>query len=199
MTTTVQQSPTETSERILQEAEQLFRHYGYAKTTMADIADACNMSPANLYRFFASKSALMEGICARVTGESERVFLQIANTPDEPASRRLERMFEEMYRHTLENLLDHRKVHEMVVVAMEQQWSAVKAHLDRICGIIQRIIEDGMKTGEFRAQDPERTARAVHASLVSICHPMIVAQKLDDEKRATPAELAALIIHSLRS
>lgn len=198
MTTTVQQSPTETSEKILQEAERLFRHYGYAKTTMADIADACHMSPANLYRFFASKSALMEGICARVTGESERAFLQIANA-EEPASRRLELMAEAMYSHTLENLLDHRKVHEMVVIAMEQQWAAVKAHLDRVCRVFQKIIEDGMRTGEFRAQDPERAARAVHAALVSICHPMIVAQKLDDEDRATPAELAALVIHSLRS
>lgn len=194
----IQQTSTETSERILLEAERLFRHYGYAKTTMADIADACQMSPANLYRFFASKSALMEGICSRVTGEAERRFLQVVNA-DEPASRRLERMAEEMYRNTLENLLDHRKVHEMVVVAMEQQWGAVKAHLDRVCKMIQRIIEDGMKTGEFREQNAERAAKAVHAALVSICHPMVVAQKLDDEERPTPAELASLIIHSLKS
>jgi AcrR family transcriptional regulator len=196
--TTTQHVPTETSEKILLEAEQLFRYYGYAKTTMADIADACQMSPANLYRFFASKSALMEGICSRVTSESERRFLQIAHA-DESASRRLERMTEAMYNYTLENLLDHRKVHEMVVVAMEQQWSAVKAHLDRVCKVIQLIIEDGMKSGEFREQNAQRAARAVHASLVSICHPMIVAQKLDDEERATPAELASLILHSLRA
>jgi AcrR family transcriptional regulator len=195
---TAQQSPTDTSERILLEAEQVFRHYGYAKTTMADIAEACQMSPANLYRFFASKSALIEGICSRVLADSERRLLQVVNA-DEPASRRLQRMAEEMYKNTLENLLDHRKVHEMAVVAMEQQWSAVKAHLDRVCKMFQRVIEDGMKTGEFREQNAERAAKAVHSALVSICHPMVVAQKLDDEQRATPAELASLVIHSLQS
>lgn len=196
--TNVPPTTTETSERILLEAERLFRHYGYAKTTMADIADACAMSPANLYRFFASKSALMEGICSKVTGETERRFLQIANS-DGTASQRMARMAEEMQINTLENYLDHRKVHELVVVAMDQQWGAVKAHLDRVCRVIQRIIEDGMRAGEFRQQNPERAAKAVHAALVTVCHPLIVAQKLDDEDRATPEELAALVINSLKA
>lgn len=194
--TTTQHIPTDTSERILLEAERLFRHYGYAKTTMADIAEACQMSPANLYRFFASKSALMEGICSKIGAQTERRFLQIAHS-DGTASQRLTRVAEEMLINTLENYLDHRKVHELVVVAMDQQWSAVKAHLDRVCKIIQKIIEDGMKTGEFAQQNPERTAKAVHAAWVTLCHPVIVAQKLDDEDRATPAELAALVVRSL--
>ncbi|MGO6907884.1 helix-turn-helix domain-containing protein, partial [Rhizobium ruizarguesonis] len=38
--------------RILDAAERLFRHYGYSKTTVADIARDLGMSPANIYRFF---------------------------------------------------------------------------------------------------------------------------------------------------
>lgn len=37
--------------RILEAAERLFRHYGYAKTNVADIARELDMSPANIYRF----------------------------------------------------------------------------------------------------------------------------------------------------
>lgn len=37
--------------KILDSAERLFRHYGYAKTTVADIARDLGMSTANIYRF----------------------------------------------------------------------------------------------------------------------------------------------------
>jgi DNA-binding NarL/FixJ family response regulator len=41
-------------------AERLFRQFGYQKTTVADIAAALGMSPANIYRFFASKAAIKD-------------------------------------------------------------------------------------------------------------------------------------------
>jgi AcrR family transcriptional regulator len=111
----------------------------------------------------------------------------------------MERFVEANHVNTLENLLDHRRVHEMVVVAMEEQWAAVKAHLARVCQLIERIIEDGIQSGEFRPQDPERAAKTVHAAMACICHPTIVAQKLDDEERATPNEIAELIVRSLKA
>jgi AcrR family transcriptional regulator len=189
---------TDPRERILAESERLFRHYGYSKTTMADIADACRMSPANLYRFFASKSALIEAICGKVTRDAESRLQQIVKM-DAPASRRLELFIAHCHRHTLENLLDHRKVHEMVVVAMEEQWHAVKAHLDRVCLLMQTIIEDGIAAGEFRQQDAARSARCVHSAMGFLCHPVIVAQKLDDENQPTPLEFAGFILNALKA
>src|SRR5271166_4194748 len=78
----------ETRVRILKEAERLFRHYGYSKTTVADIADACAMSSANVYRFFASKSAIVEAICGLITSNLESQLRKIA-LANAPASERL--------------------------------------------------------------------------------------------------------------
>lgn len=193
------QPPTVDSRiKILIEAERLFRHYGYSKTTMSDIADGCDMSPANLYRFFPSKLALVEAICGRIAAEHERRLYAIVRA-DESASDRLRRFVAELHRHTLENLLDHRKVHEMVVVAMQEQWHVVKAHLDRVSLYIGEIIRDGITTGEFRQQDVSRAAKCVHSATASLCHPIIVAQKLDDEDRPTADEMATLIISALRA
>ena len=193
-----QQPPADSRVKILTEAERLFRHYGYSKTTMADIADGCGMSAANLYRFFPSKLALVEAICSRVTSESERQLYEIVRA-DAPASVRLERFIKQMHEYTLENLIDHRKVHEMVVVAMEEQWHAVQAHLERVVLYIGEIIKDGIAAGEFRQQDVHRAAKCVHSAMACLCHPMIVAQKLDDEERLTPDEMAALIVSALKA
>src|SRR5262245_65895013 len=67
----------ETRTRILVEAERLFRVYGYSKTTVADIAEACRMSPANVYRFFESKSAINNTLCERFIAECEQALRDI--------------------------------------------------------------------------------------------------------------------------
>src|ERR1700758_3750343 len=61
----------DTRERILVTAERLFRQIGYQKTTVADIAKALRMSPANVYRFFDSKKAIHESVARVLMGEVE--------------------------------------------------------------------------------------------------------------------------------
>src|SRR3954453_8041506 len=77
----------DTRERILVEAERLFREIGYQKTTVADIAKALRMSPANVYRFFDSKKAIHEGVARTLMGGVERAVVAIAARPEPAASR----------------------------------------------------------------------------------------------------------------
>src|SRR5258707_15142842 len=67
--------------RILDGAERLFRHYGYTKTTVADIARDLGMSPANIYRFFPSKAAIHQALAERMVAEKEIATLKIARLP----------------------------------------------------------------------------------------------------------------------
>ena len=53
-----------TRQRIVHAAIRLYREIGYRKTTVADIARGTSMSPANVYRFFASRRALEEAVVA---------------------------------------------------------------------------------------------------------------------------------------
>lgn len=184
--------------RILDEAERLFRVYGYSKTTVADIADAADMSPSNVYRFFSSKSAINEAICERLTMAQEVKLRALASLPLS-ASERLRRLASEIYRHTVETYLDEKKVHEMVVVALEEQWGTVQAHLIRVTQIIEDIIRDGIGTGEFRVEDPNLAARCVHAAFAPLSHPTMVAQCINFENKPRPEELAEFVVRALRA
>ena len=73
--------------RILDVAEALFRSMGYQKTAVADIARELGMSPANVYRFFASKSAINEAIAARLLSGVTEELEAIADGPGAPADR----------------------------------------------------------------------------------------------------------------
>ena len=46
-------------------ADELFRQFGFGKTTVADIAAELGMSPANIYKFFSSKEAIIQASCDR--------------------------------------------------------------------------------------------------------------------------------------
>jgi len=188
----------DTRTRILDEAERLFRHYGYTKTTVADIARDLGMSPANVYRFFASKAAIHEALADRMVARHEIATLEIARLPL-PASDRLRIFVIETHKATVATMLDQQKVHEMVSVALEEQWPVIERHLDRIAAILAMIIKDGIASGEFADQDPDRAARCFQASSISVCHPQVVAQCLAKPNRATPEELAEFAIRALKA
>lgn len=46
-------------QQIIEAADKRIRQYGYAKTTMTEIATDCSMSAANLYRYFKNKADLV--------------------------------------------------------------------------------------------------------------------------------------------
>jgi hypothetical protein len=52
----------ETRERIMIKADELFRQFGFLKTMVADIAAELGMSPANIYKFFSSKEAIIQAM-----------------------------------------------------------------------------------------------------------------------------------------
>jgi AcrR family transcriptional regulator len=187
----------ETRQRILAEAERLFRVYGYSKTTVADIAEACRMSSANVYRFFESKSAINNAICERCLAEGEEALVGIARLPL-PASERLKRFITELNRRSLENLIDKKKVHEMVTVAMEERWEAIHAHIHRVTNLVASIIRDGIAGGEFRRQDVQRAAECTATAFAPLWHPVMLAQSMDDPDKATPSEMADFIISALK-
>ena len=70
--------PDDTRERIVETAFALFRRFGYAKTAVADIASELGMSPANVYRFFPSKIAIVQAICQRCLSQLDDKIWAVA-------------------------------------------------------------------------------------------------------------------------
>ena len=112
----VRTNPDDTRARIMETAEALFRRLGFAKTAVADIAAELKMSPANFYRFFPSKNAIVEAICRRCLSEVEEKAWAVARSKG-PAPERMERLFLEILAYHKENLLIEHRVNEIVVFA----------------------------------------------------------------------------------
>ena len=81
----------ERREQIIRAADEHFRHYGYAKTTVADLAKAIGVSAAYVYRFFESKQAIGEAVCAMTLARFDDELLGIAADSKRSAGERLRR------------------------------------------------------------------------------------------------------------
>jgi AcrR family transcriptional regulator len=180
MTAQIRTKPDDTRARIMDTAEALFRRLGYAKTAVADIAGELKMSPANVYRFFPSKNAIIEAICQRCLGELEDRAWAVARSRGS-AAERLERLVLEILAYHRENHLTDQRVNDMVLAAIELSWGAIRAHKEHMRMVVEAVVREGIERGEFERVEPRETSRLMMISLVNFCHPVLVAQYLQDE------------------
>src|SRR4051794_33106666 len=68
--------------RILDAAERCFVRTGFHRATMQEIATEAGMSPGNLYRYFPSKDAMVEGLAGRDRADIARDFERFGDGDD---------------------------------------------------------------------------------------------------------------------
>ena len=96
------------------------------------------------------------------------------------AAERLEKLFLTILTYHKENLLEEQRVHEVVLVAMEQNWQAIAAHLDTMRTMIEVIVRDGIAAGEFDPLDARETADLIKRSMVVFTHPILIAECVEE-------------------
>lgn len=165
----------DTRERILVVAERLFREIGYQKTTVADIAKVLRMSPANVYRFFDSKKGIHEGVARVLMGEVEVEAQRIAESKG-PAGLRLRELMNTVHRMNSERYVGDSKLHEMVAIAMEEDWEVCNAHITLITQTMGSVIAQGVAAGEFEVADLEQAALCCCTGMLRYFHPQMIAQ-----------------------
>src|SRR6266699_3801077 len=78
----------ERREQIIAAASEHFRHYGYNKTTVADLAKAIGLSTAYIYKFFDSKKAIGEAACGLCLGDIAQAVRTVARPASSSEKRR---------------------------------------------------------------------------------------------------------------
>jgi AcrR family transcriptional regulator len=176
-----------TRARILSAAEKRFKHYGFTKTSIVDVASDCAMSHANVYRFFRNKTDLVDAIAGGWLEKSERVCRDVAARPL-PAKQRLIDFVVELHRWKYREKVRGTRTHDLLTLASFNGRPFRTAHLGTLAGILAEIIEDGNRRGEFNVRDPLAFARIIQDATMKFCDPRLVEQyaeePLEDQARA---------------
>lgn len=187
---------SETRARIVETAERLFREIGFQKTTVADIARALRMSPANVYRFFGSKAEIHVAVARQLMSEVETASRRIAHGAG-PAAQRLRALILSIESMNADRYIADRKLHDMVEAALDQHWPAIDEHIDRVDALFEAVIADGMESGEFARGDAQLAAKLVHAACIRFCHPRLMVESAD-RPEPTSAQMVEFCLAALR-
>jgi AcrR family transcriptional regulator len=162
-----------TRDRILQAAMNRIKHYGYGKTTMAEIAADCDMSPGNIYRFFEAKIDIAEAMARKHYAEEHAAMAQVGRRKDWPADKRLKEMLLKRMRENYQMFEENAKILEVAEVLTRERplFMNELIALERVG--ITAMIEEGVQAGIFAPCDPEFTAEMVQAATIKFGLPQL--------------------------
>jgi AcrR family transcriptional regulator len=194
-----QRGPAEHERRvqILEMAEELFRDHGYRRTSVTDVAKAVGVSSAYIYRFFDSKQAIGEAVCAMCLAKIDEAIREVAER-DEPATQRLREMLQCLLAQSLKVFLRERRLHDIIVAAIENEWQVTEAHEQAIYEVIEKIVSEGRESGEFERKTPlDEVCTAIRSTASVYAHPVLLKLTDPQEKERRLAAVTNLILRSL--
>jgi AcrR family transcriptional regulator len=104
-------------DQVVEAATEHFGHFGYEKTTVSDLAKAIGFSKAYIYKFFDSKQAIGEVICAnRLAIIRDIVNAAIADAPT--AAEKIRRLFRALSESGSDLFFCDRKLYDIAAVCV---------------------------------------------------------------------------------
>ena len=160
--------------RILDAALARFGHYGFNKTTMAEIAKDCEMSAANIYRHFDGKNEILADLALQLFKDQESELSKISTRNFATCSDKLLSFFEEALLLTHQYVTEQVKMKEMVDYICLERFDLVDSHCEVKRRLIQDILLEGKSKGEFTIPDLEQTTRACSDATVMFHTPIFM-------------------------
>jgi AcrR family transcriptional regulator len=188
-------NPDETRARILEVAWDLFRQLG-ARTTIGDVARELGMSSANVYRFYPSKQALCEAVATSQLAALTRSAQDIATRPGS-ASERIRATMVMMYHFMRDQMLNQSRVHEIVDIAISENWPAIEAFKQECHAVVVGLIAEGQARGEFGSGDPMLLAAQTLCACAGVHHPILIAQWRDSPSAIPPEAVVDFALRAL--
>jgi AcrR family transcriptional regulator len=193
-----QKSSESTVQRILNAAIAEVSAYGSERTTVVSIARAAAMTHANIYRHYASKTALFDAITVGWLKNIEAQLGEIADAPD-PARDKLERLISALFRAYRDRLDAEPRLFDLFVDAFRENRAPARQHRARLRMLLDRIFEEGLSTRSLSIKSREKAMMFVFDTLYRFLQPEAVRLDASIPRRSLEPRFALLITLILRS
>lgn len=166
----------DTRDRILQAAMDRIKHYGYGKTTMAEIAADCAMSPGNIYRFFEAKIDIAEAMARHHYAEQNSRMSAIARRKDLSPDQRLRMILSQKMRENVELVSTNAKLLDIAQVLQRERPLFSNEQLAQERVYLSALLEEGAELGLFAPGDFNFIAEMIQSATVKFAFPALFSQ-----------------------
>jgi AcrR family transcriptional regulator len=159
---------------IIETATDLFARKGYEGTSIREIAERASVNLAMVNYYFGSKEKLFENIVEYKSAVTRGLLDEILKNDKLSSIEKIYAIIDSY----VEKLFTHRSFHrliyqELILDQREELQNSIVNHLAPNSVIIKRIIETGIKNGEFKKVDVELTL----ASLMGTINQVLLSRK----------------------
>ena len=147
---------------ILETARKVFMEKGYKRVTMKDIVEACDISRGGLYLYFNGTDEIFMEVLKMESEEADDVFsgsIKEDSTVTDILTLFLQEQKKELLRKN--NNLVQATYEFYFEKDLPKKDNILKNQFDTAVLIIQKLIEEGVESGEFYCEDCEGTARNI--------------------------------------
>lgn len=184
-------------DQIVAAANAHFSQYGYAKTTVSDLAKAIGFSKAYIYKFFDSKQAIGNAICTRCLTEITLAAQQAIDVEGLSSTERFRRLVKTLITTGVSLFFNDRKLYDIAAFSASERWPSSQAYDAQIKRFVLQIVREGRELGEFERKTPlDETVDAIHLALRPFINPLLLQYNLDFVEDA-PTLISNLVLRSL--
>lgn len=191
-------APNDTCDKILKAASERIRHFGYAKTTMAEIAADLRMSAGNLYRFFASKLDIAEALAKERREVEFKLYAAIVQRSDLSAHEKLKTVLMDDAERIRATSTDQPRIVEISdIIARERPgfWANSLAE-ERV--YLREILNEGIAKGEFEpVQDVDRLADTIQSAIYKFRTPSFSSRMSEEELKRDLGAVLDIVLSGL--
>jgi AcrR family transcriptional regulator len=191
--------PAEPNEaRLVDIARAHVRKFGHARTTVVGVAADAGMTHANVYRYFPSKTALLDEVVASGLRPLEARLREAADGAD-PAHDKLERMLIAVHRDYRAKLDEDPALFDLLIEALAKNRPSARRHRARVQSEIQRVLEEGVAAGAFAMTDRRRAMSLIFDAAHRFIHPVALRLDRDAAAGAIASRFEAVLAMTLRA
>lgn len=167
---------------IVRTATELLCSNGYQGMNLEDVAERTDIAKATLYHYFSSKDELVTAVLETLTVDvNSRLEAQREEVADRNCLDQLRALVREQV-----DILTHTAPEVAAVFSWPQSWPEVfddiiKGSRRRHDAVFRRVVEAGMKAGEFDCPDPDVALHCLYGVLNQT--PLWIRPSLPEAKR----------------
>lgn len=185
-------------ERLLRSALELFNERGYASTSVREIVEAAGVTKPALYYYFRNKEGIYMELMKNPFEILERILEETAQE-SLSARERVLRLFDRIFLLFVENLKVARLMYSIYYGPPQGApfFDFEGCHL-KMREVVGLIVREGIKSGEFRAADPDVFMWALNGALNFVLEEQLCHRSPQIDRKGL-SRILALIFDGLTS
>lgn len=193
-----EETTEETKHKILDKAFERFGHFGFGKTTMAEISKDCDMSPGNLYHYFENKKAIGAGCAQRCMQQKLELEREIVRNNRLKPEDKLHAFSLKVLEYMHHQFANQPALMELVDYISRERWDIVMQFMEQERSLISEILSEGNRSGDFNISDVMESAKWIQAALIKFIAPRYMDAFTLDELRKEASGVTSMLINGLK-